>query len=98
VTQKPELFNLRPSIITVYSTDWCPDCRRTKKFFVEHQVQFVNVDIEEIPDGVPFVKNLNNGMRIVPTIIFPDGEIMAEPSNAQLAQKLGLQTRAVNSN
>jgi glutaredoxin len=98
VTQKPELFNLRPSIITVYSTDWCPDCMRAKKFFVEHQVQFVNVDIEEIPDGVPFVKNLNNGMRIVPTIIFPDGEIMAEPSSAQLAQKLGLQTRAVNSN
>jgi mycoredoxin len=69
---------------------------RAKKFFAEHQVQFVNVDIEEIPDGVPFVKNLNNGMRIVPTIIFPDGEIMAEPSNTQLAEKLGLQTRSVN--
>ena len=94
--QKLELFNLRPSIITVYSTDWCPDCTRAKNFFVEHQVQFVNVDIEEIPDGVPFVKNLNNGMRIVPTIIFPDGEIMAEPSNTQLAEKLGLQTRSVN--
>lgn len=98
MTQKPELFNLRPSIITVYSTDWCPDCRRAKNFFEEHQVQYIEVNIEEIPEGVPFVKNLNNGKRVVPTIIFPDGEIMAEPSNAQLAQKLGLQTRAVNSN
>lgn len=96
MTQKPELFNLRPSIITVYSTDWCPDCMRAKKFFVEHQVQFVNVDIEEIPNGVPFVKNLNNGMRVVPTIIFPDGEIMAEPSNTQLAEKLGLQIKVSN--
>jgi glutaredoxin len=96
MTQKPEFFNLRPSIITVYSTDWCPDCRRAKNFFVEHQVQYAEVDIEEIPDGVPFVKNLNNGMRIVPTIIFPDGEILAEPSNAQLAEKLGLRIKVSN--
>ena len=98
MTQKPELFNLRPSIITVYSTDWCPDCKRAKNFFVEHQVQYMNVDIDENPDGVSFVKNLNNGKRVVPTIIFPDGEILAEPSNMQLAVKLGLQLKAVNNN
>jgi glutaredoxin len=96
MTQKPELFNLRPSIITVYSTDWCPDCRRAKKFFIEHQVQYIEVNIEEIPDGVPFVKNLNNGKRVVPTIIFPDGEILAEPSDSQLAEKLGLQIKVSN--
>jgi thioredoxin reductase (NADPH) len=96
MTQKPELYNLRPSIITVYSTDWCPDCRRAKKFFIEHQVQYIEVNIEEIPDGVPFVKNLNNGKRVVPTIIFPDGEILAEPSNSQLAEKLGLQIKVSN--
>ena len=96
MTQKPELFNLRPSIITVYSTDWCPDCRRSKKFFIEHQVQYIEVNIEEIPDGVPFVKNLNNGKRVVPTIIFPDGEILAEPSDSQLAEKLGLQIKVSN--
>jgi glutaredoxin len=96
MTQKPELFNLRPSIITVYSTDWCPDCRRAKKFFIEHQVQYIEVNIEEIPDGIPFVKNLNNGKRVVPTIIFPDGEILAEPSNSQLAGKLGLQIKVSN--
>ena len=98
MTLKPELFNLRPSIITVYSTDWCPDCKRAKNFFVEHQVQYMNVDIDENPDGVSFVKNLNNGKRVVPTIIFPDGEILAEPSNMQLAVKLGLQLKAVNNN
>jgi thioredoxin reductase (NADPH) len=54
----------------------------------------VNVDIEENPTGIEFVEKLNKGMRIIPTIIFPDGEIMAEPSNAQLAEKLGLQTKA----
>ena len=52
------------------------------------------MDIEENPQGISFVEKLNKGMRIIPTIIFPDGEILAEPSNAQLAAKLGLQTKA----
>jgi thioredoxin reductase (NADPH) len=33
-------------------------------------------------------------MRSVPTILFPDGSILVEPSNAQLAEKLGLRTKA----
>ena len=80
----------------MYSTAWCPDCKRAKKFFTENQVQYADVDIDENPEGVPFVKNLNNGKRVVPTIIFPDGEILAEPSNSQLAEKLGLQNKVSN--
>ncbi len=91
---KSNLFNLRPSIIAVYSTTWCPDCKRAKGFFGEHRVQYENVDIEENPDGVAFVEKLNKGMRVIPTIIFPDGEILAEPTNAQLAEKLGIKSNA----
>src|SRR5688500_13008784 len=80
----PDLFDLKPKEITVYSTVWCPDCKRAKKFFGEHRVQYANVDIEEHPKGVEFVEKINNGSRIIPTIIFPDGEILVEPSNAQL--------------
>lgn len=92
--EAPALFSLNPPTITIYSTAWCPDCKQAKKFFGEHRVEYVNVDIEEIPEGVAFVENLNKGMRVIPTIIFPDGEILVEPSNAQLAEKLGLQTKA----
>lgn len=88
--QKSNLFNLKPSIITMYGADWCPDCTRVRKFLDGNQVQYEDVDIEENPDVTPFVKKLNNGMRIIPTIIFPDGEILAEPSNTQLINKLGL--------
>jgi len=94
MAKKTDIFNLKPSKITIYSTVWCPDCKRAKKFFGEHRVQYENVDIEENPKGIPFVEKLNNGMRVIPTIIFPDGEILVEPSNAQLAEKLGLQTKA----
>ncbi|MFS8119754.1 MAG: glutaredoxin family protein, partial [Microcoleus sp.] len=87
-------FSLKPDTITVYGTTWCPDCKRAKKFFGEHRVQYANIDIDENPDGVTFVENLNKGMRIIPTIIFPDGEVLVEPSNAKLASKLGLQSKA----
>jgi thioredoxin reductase (NADPH) len=80
--------------ILVYSTVWCPDCKRAKKFFGEHRIQYENVDIEQNPEHVDFVMKANHGMRVIPTIVFPDGTIMSEPSDAQLAEKLGLQTQA----
>lgn len=90
----PDLYSLKPNAIMVYSTAWCPDCKRAKQFFGEQRVQYENVDIEADPKAVAFVEKINQGKRIIPTIIFPDGSILAEPSNAELAKKLNLQTQA----
>ncbi|MBI1795099.1 MAG: FAD-dependent oxidoreductase [Chloroflexi bacterium] len=92
--KNPDLYNLKPSTITVYGAAWCPDCKRAKMFFGEQRVEYANVDIDADPKGVAFVEKINEGKRIIPTIIFPDGEILVEPSNAQLAAKLGLKTQA----
>jgi thioredoxin reductase (NADPH) len=89
-----DLYSLKPSGIIVYSTVWCPDCKRAKQFFGEQRVAYTNVDIEQDRKAMVFVEEVNNGMRIIPTIIFPDGEILVEPTNAQLAEKLGLTTKA----
>ncbi len=89
-----DLYSLRPSAITVYGTTWCPDCKQAKQFFGEQRVQYVNVDIEQDAKAIAFVEKLNKGKRVIPTIIFPDGAVLVEPSNAELAQKLGLQTMA----
>ncbi len=80
--------------IRIYSTTWCPDCKRAKKFLNEQRIPYTNIDIEKDPAGMDLVIQVNNGSRSVPTIIFPDGEIMVEPSNAKLAEKLGLHTQA----
>ena len=80
--------------IVVYSTVWCPDCKRVKKFLGEQRVPYTNIDIESDPDAMVFVEKVNNGKRIIPTIVFPDGSILVEPSNAELAEKLGLKTKA----
>ncbi len=80
--------------IVVYGTAWCPDCKRAKQFFAEHRVQYGWIDIEQDSDAMAYVEELNQGKRIIPTIVFPDGSLLIEPSNAQLADKLGLQTMA----
>ncbi len=80
--------------ITVYGAHWCPDCRRSKVFLGEHQIPYHWVDIEEDPAAQELVIELNQGKRIVPTIVFGDGSFLAEPSNARLAEKLGLKTQA----
>lgn len=80
--------------IIVYGTYWCPDCKRAKKFLGEQQVPYQWVDIEQHDEGRALVEQLNQGKRIIPTIIFPDGSMLVEPSNAQLASKLGLQVKA----
>jgi thioredoxin reductase (NADPH) len=80
--------------ITVYGAHWCPDCRRSKLFLGEHQIPYRWVDIEEDRDAERFVMEKNQGKRVIPTIVFGDGSLLVEPSNAELAAKLGLKTEA----
>lgn len=82
------------SKITLYGAYWCPDCRRSKKFLGEQFVPFKWVDIEQDKEAEAFVLQKNNGKRIIPTIVFDDGSFLVEPSNAELAKKLGLTTEA----
>jgi thioredoxin reductase (NADPH) len=83
--------------ITVYGAHWCPDCRRSKQFLGEHQIPYSWVDIEQDKDAEQFVIEKNDGKRIIPTITFADGSFLVEPSNAELAAKLGLKTKAARS-
>jgi thioredoxin reductase (NADPH) len=83
--------------IKVYGAPWCPDCRRAKQFLGEQRVPYDWIDIDEDPQAAAFVREKNNGKQIIPTIVFPDGSFLAEPSNAELAAKLGLRLRAERS-
>jgi mycoredoxin len=79
-----------PDKIIVYATSWCSDCRRANKFLDEHGIVYNLVDIDQNAEGEAFVKQVNRGNRSVPTIVFPDGMILVEPRNTQLAEKLGI--------
>src|SRR6266702_627705 len=80
--------------IKVYGTYWCSDCKRTKKFLGEQRIHYDFINIEEDLEGQAFVQKLQNGSMTIPTIVFDDGSVLIEPSNAEVAAKLGLETRA----
>lgn len=82
-------------LIKVYGASWCPDCRRAKRFLGDQRISFEWHDIEVDPDGVRTVQERNDGNDIIPTIIFPDGSHLSEPSNEELAEKIGLERTAM---
>lgn len=80
--------------ITIYGTTWCPDCRRAKQFLRDQRIAFDWVDVERDAEGLALVERHNDGKRVIPTIVFDDGSVLVEPTNAELARKLGVEQRA----
>ncbi len=80
--------------IQVYGAPWCPDCKRAKQFLNEQRVPFEWIDVQDDPDSMRYVEKINNGKQIIPTILFPDESILVEPTNAELAEKLGIRPKA----
>jgi glutaredoxin-like protein len=76
--------------IVMYGADWCGDCHRSRKFFDQHQIFYRWIDIDSDPHAEDFVRKINQGTVIIPTIFFLDGTYLVEPTNADLATKLGI--------
>ena len=74
--------------IKVYGTTWCPDCVRAKRVLTDKSVAFDWIDISNDEKARNYVEKVNNGNRSVPTIVFPDGSVLVEPSNRVLEDKL----------
>lgn len=77
--------------IKLYGATWCPDCRRAKQFFGEHRIPYEWIDITDNDEAIAIVEEANNGNRSIPTIFYPDGSILVEPSNEELAAQSGVQ-------
>jgi thioredoxin reductase (NADPH) len=80
--------------IKLYGTNWCSDCKRSKKFLGEQRIHYEFINIEEDMEGQAFVQKVQNGGLTIPTIVFEDGSLLIEPTNAELATRLGLETKA----
>jgi len=74
----------------MYGTTWCYESRRAKKILDENGITYEFIDIDQDMDGRRYVEQVNNGFRSVPTIVFPDGKILVEPSVKELKEKLGI--------
>ena len=79
---------MQNDFIHVYGVTWCGDCRRAMRFFDLNNIHYQWTNIDHDRSGEEFVIRVNKGFRSVPTIVFPDGSILVEPSNDQLAVKI----------
>ncbi len=92
--------------ITIYGANWCSDCRRTKKYLGEQRIHYIWRDIEADTsvgrEALKFVLTANKQVLGVPKRKIPVVEIvengktdlLIEPSNTQMAERLGLATEA----
>ena len=80
--------------IRMFGAPWCPDCKRAKQFLNEQRIPYEWNDIDQDDQARSYVQRVNNGKQIIPTIVFADGSILVEPTNAELAEKLGIQRQA----
>lgn len=73
----------------MYTTTWCGYCVRLKKALQNEGIAWTEVDIENDPAAADFVMSVNGGNQTVPTVKFPDGSALTNPSIKDVKAKLG---------
>jgi mycoredoxin len=75
-------------VVTMYSTVWCGYCRRLRDQMDREGIDYRVVDIEEDIEAARLVMSVNGGMQTVPTLVFPDGSALTNPTLAQVKKQL----------
>ncbi len=75
-------------MLTVYTTNWCGYCVRLKDGLERAGIRYQEVNIEQVPDAAAVVMDVNGGNRTVPTVLFPDGTALTNPSLREVKEKL----------
>jgi len=74
--------------VTMYTTTWCGYCVRLKDGLQRAGIDFTEVNIERDEEAALRVMQVNGGNQTVPTIEFPDGSALTNPTAAQVKQRL----------
>ena len=74
--------------LTMYTTPWCGFCKNLKRQLGKAGVEVTEVDIERDEAAAAFVMSVNGGNQTVPTVLFPDGSTLVNPSANQVQAKL----------
>jgi thioredoxin reductase (NADPH) len=69
--------------IKIYGADWCSDCIVAKNFLSSHQIQFDYIDITDNDIAIKMIEKINNGKRIIPTILVDD-KVYVNPGISEL--------------
>jgi len=81
--------------IRVAGTLWSLSSHQAKDFLTRHQIPYQWLDIEKDSSARKLVEGVSSESSTkLPVIFFPDGKNLIEPDLKELADKVGLQTRA----
>ena len=75
-------------VVTMYSTVWCGYCHRLRSQLDREGIDYQVVDIENDQAAADLVMRVNGGMQTVPTLVFPDGSALTNPTLAQVKAQL----------
>jgi mycoredoxin len=73
--------------IVMYGADWCGDCRRAQRLLDGRGARYRYIDVEHDADARDEARRIGGSTKI-PVIVMPDGSVLVEPTDPELAAKL----------
>ena len=80
--------------VRVVGSMWSPGCHEVKDFLARNSVPYLWLDVEQDGEARSLIDATNGGQSNFPVLYFPDGEVLVQPTQQQVAEKVGLRTRA----
>src|ERR671912_108809 len=80
--------------LRVVGDRWSPESHRTREFLALNRVPYRWLDIEGSEEAREIVANADSGAPKLPLVVYEDGSYAEAPQNREIAEKIGLQTRA----
>ncbi len=77
--------------ITFYTSQFCSHSWAVERFLTQNEINVDAINIDGNPEARAALIELTGGYASVPTLIFPDGTRLTEPSMGQLRSKLGIE-------
>ena len=77
--------------ILLYTSRWCAHSRSVEGYLSRNEISVQKINIDGNQEARQELIELNGGYASVPTLIFPDGTKLTEPSISILCEKLNLE-------
>ena len=74
--------------VVVFGAEWCGDCRQAKAWLRDNQVPFDDLDVDRDAAARDRAVELAKGRTNIPVVVLPDGSVLIEPTDAELADAL----------
>lgn len=78
-------------LITLYTSKWCAHALSVEGFLQKYEIPVNMINIDGDREAREELVEINGGYASVPTLVFPDGSKLTEPSFGELRDKLSIE-------